>query len=205
MNDYDLFLCDDRVGPLMPTLLGKKWMESKKMPMSVNVVRTKHLKKELDTAVGATKFTSNRGTQISMAIGSASRHSAEELVENLKEALPRVMKKIPYGGWDNVQSLDLKTGKSASLPIWNADLKDRWVGVPDKVSDDEEDSEEEAEEEVEAPAPAAPTKAPVATSKKTKSSTSASAKEQGMGGADGVKKAAKVDAAAKSKKSKKSA
>lgn len=65
MDEYDLFLCDDRIAPLMPRLLGNKWLQRKsKVPVNVNVVRTRHIKEELDKAIGGTRFGINRGSNM---------------------------------------------------------------------------------------------------------------------------------------------
>jgi ribosome biogenesis protein UTP30 len=44
---YDLFLADDRVVPLLPKLLGKKFYETKKKPAKVDL-RRKNLVGDLD-------------------------------------------------------------------------------------------------------------------------------------------------------------
>lgn len=55
-----------------------------------------------------------------------------------------------------MQSIDIKTGSSAALPVWNSKLDDRWIGMPEPTqSEDEEDDvaeeneQEKAEEKVE--------------------------------------------------------
>lgn len=137
LDEYDIFLCDERVGPLMPKLLGSKWQQRKKMPISVNLVRTKHINRELEKAVTASRFFANMGTTMSLPMGSVSRMTADDLVENLETALPLVIKRVSQDGWSNVQNVEVKTGKSASLPIWSSDLKDRWVDVADKSESEE--------------------------------------------------------------------
>lgn len=58
------------------------------------------------------------------------------------------MKRV-HDGWDNVQSFQLKTSTSVSLPVWNCNLEDadggRWDGLvaSESLSDNEEESEEE--------------------------------------------------------------
>ncbi|CAO1614866.1 unnamed protein product [Parajaminaea phylloscopi] len=147
LDEYDMFLCDERIGPLMPKLLGSKWQQRKKMPISVNLVRTKHVKQELEKAVKASRFFANKGSTMSLPLGSVSRMTAGDFIENLETALPLVIKRVPYDGWQNVQNIEIKTGKSASLPIWSSDLKDRWVGVQSKGDDDDdEDSDDEGSE-----------------------------------------------------------
>lgn len=127
----------------------------------------------------------------SVPVGSLSHYSPEELLENLSTALPKVVTKVPYDGWKNIQNIEIKTGKSASLPVWNCDLDSRWVGVPDaemiespEIS--EADSESEAEEVVPAKASMTAAAKTKEASKKTKSSTQVENK--------GVAKAGKVAA-----------
>jgi len=54
-----------------------------------------------------------------------------EILANLKSALPAIAKKI-WGGWENIQSIHIKTNSSVSLPIWMCSLDDsgggRWGG-----------------------------------------------------------------------------
>ena len=60
-------------------------------------------------------------------------YTPEELVENLRVALPQVVSKLP-GKWANVQNIEVKTGRSAALPIWNCALRGegddvRWAAA----------------------------------------------------------------------------
>lgn len=83
----------------------------------------------------------------SIKIGTVSQ-SPVNVVANLKTALPAVVKAIK-GGWDNIQSLHIKTNTSTSLPIWScelgADVGGRWDGLVDQeMSGSEGEPEEEA-------------------------------------------------------------
>lgn len=59
--DHEMFLCDDRVLPLMPKLLGKIFFNAKKQPIPVNLQR-KDLKAELGRAIACTYFHPSTGT-----------------------------------------------------------------------------------------------------------------------------------------------
>lgn len=59
--DHELFLCDDRVLPMMPKLLGKTFFSAKKQPIPVNLLR-KDLKAELGRAINSTYFHPSTGT-----------------------------------------------------------------------------------------------------------------------------------------------
>jgi len=153
LKENDLFLADERVVPLLPGLLGRKFFEAKKQPIPVCLTR-KDLKGELERAISSTYFHQNQGTCTSIKIGTVSQ-TPSQILDNLKAALPAVVKHIK-GEWDNIQSFHIKTNSSASLPIWSCNLGGeegaRWDGLTAGVSSQEEsdgdDSEVDAGEEV---------------------------------------------------------
>ncbi|KAI0373789.1 ribosomal protein L1 [Pilatotrama ljubarskyi] len=148
LKENGLFLADERVVPLLPALLGKKFFEAKKQPIPVCLTR-KDLKGELERAISSTYFHQNQGTCTSVKIGTVSQKPAQVLA-NLQTALPEVVKHIK-GGWDNVQSFFIKTNSSAALPIWQCDLSaeagGRWEGLVAGASEDEDEEMGDAEEE----------------------------------------------------------
>ncbi|KAI0351400.1 ribosomal protein L1 [Trametes cingulata] len=148
LKENGLFLADERVVPLLPGLLGKKFFEAKKQPIPVCITR-KDLKGELERAISSTYFHQNQGTCTSVKIGTLSQKPAQVLA-NLQTALPEVVKHIK-GGWDNVQSFFIKTNSSAALPIWQCDLSaeagGRWEGLVAGASEDEDAEMDDAEEE----------------------------------------------------------
>lgn len=73
--------------------------------------------------------------------------SPDQVLANLKTALPAIIAAV-HGGWDNVQSLSIKSSKSASLPIWtcklgNDDEGSRWHGLTLEAGDGEESEDDE--------------------------------------------------------------
>ncbi|KAI0718194.1 ribosomal protein L1p/L10e family-domain-containing protein [Cerioporus squamosus] len=118
-------------------------------PIPVCVTR-KDLKGELERAISSTYFHQNQGTCSSVKIGTLSQKPAQVLA-NLETALPDVVKHIK-GGWDNVQSLFIKTNSSAALPIWQCDLGTesggRWEGLvaSPAAAEDEEMKDAESDE-----------------------------------------------------------
>ncbi|KAH9066135.1 ribosomal protein L1p/L10e family-domain-containing protein, partial [Lactarius deliciosus] len=121
LRENALFLADDRVIPLLPRLLGKIFFTQKstRQPIPVSLSR-KDLKGELERAISSTYMHQNRGTCTSVKIGTLSLSPAQVLA-NLQTALPAVVA-VVRGGWDNVQSLSIKSSKS-SLPIWSCKLR----------------------------------------------------------------------------------
>jgi ribosome biogenesis protein UTP30 len=74
------------------------------------------------------------------------------VLANIQKALPAVIENLK-GGWDNVQSLHLKTADRVALPIWTCGLGleegSRWHGlVEGEESDEDEDEDEEDEMDV---------------------------------------------------------
>lgn len=123
MKEHDLFLVDDRIVPEMPRVLGRSWLEAKRSPIPVTLKRA-DLKAELERAIASTYLRINKGTSVSVKIASLNVHSPSEIYDNLCAAVPYLDTKLPLGGWDNVQSLHIKTTSSIALPIWNCSLDD---------------------------------------------------------------------------------
>jgi ribosome biogenesis protein UTP30 len=154
MKEHDLFLVDDRIVPEMPRVLGKQWLQAKKSPIPVTLKRV-DLKAELERAISSTYLRINKGTSVAVKIGSLAEHTAAQLRENLLAAIPHLAVRLPMGGWDNVQSLHIKTTSSAALPLWNCALdlpgeesKEGRFFVAD-VNEDEVEAKKQAKKEKE--------------------------------------------------------
>ncbi len=201
LADHDVFLADDRITPLLPALLGKKFFDAKKQPILVDIrhhsnptsgsstsstsggdgaasASKKRVAANIDRALSSTYYHQNTGANAAVKIGHLRLHSAQQLLDNLRAVLPALVARVPApagasrkankakaqakggkkralgkdglplaegqdeeddedeeeeggGGWANIQALELKTGASASLPIWNCNLStDRWLGQP---------------------------------------------------------------------------
>ncbi|KAF8631012.1 hypothetical protein AX15_002625 [Amanita polypyramis BW_CC] len=147
LKENGLFLADDRIIPTLPKLLGSKWFEAKKQPIPVKLTK-KDLKKELERAISSTYMNQNRGTHTTIRIGVLSQKPSQ-ILDNLKIALPAIVQHVK-DGWDNIQSLYVKTNSSVSLPIWTCRLDDskggRWDGLTAEMEDNKGGStDEEAE------------------------------------------------------------
>ncbi|KAF7296648.1 hypothetical protein HMN09_01073100 [Mycena chlorophos] len=125
LKQNGLFLADDRVIPLLPKLLGVKWFEAKK---SQDGTGARNL---------VPRMNQNQGTCTSVKIAKLPTHTAAQTLANLTAALPAAVNGVK-GGWENVQSLVLKTNSSVGLPIWSCDLgENRWAGMEEVQSDEE--------------------------------------------------------------------
>ncbi|CCF53527.1 hypothetical protein NDA11_006583 [Ustilago hordei] len=133
VEDHDVFLADDRIVPTLPNLCGKVFFDAKKNPITVEITKKgEALRKELDSAISGTTFVKNKGSCSSIKIGYLNKHSAQQLTENVIALLPALLGKVK-GGWENVHNLDVKTGNSAALPIWNAKLGIKTHVTPSKA------------------------------------------------------------------------
>eukprot|EP00033_Pygsuia_biforma_P000961 GCRY01001103.1.p1 GENE.GCRY01001103.1~~GCRY01001103.1.p1 ORF type:complete len:332 (-),score=84.77 GCRY01001103.1:12-911(-) len=129
---YDLFLADDRIVPLLPHLIGKKFFEKKKIPIPVNL-RKKNLKEKLEHVKNCTPLFLSEGPCQMIRIA-PSLFEKEDIVANLMKILESLEKVIP-NGWKNIQALNIKTSTSMALPIYNS--------LPDKPTEEEEKKAQE--------------------------------------------------------------
>ncbi|TFK20411.1 ribosomal protein L1, partial [Coprinopsis marcescibilis] len=155
LKENGMFLADERVVTLLPKLLGKKWFEAKKQPIPVCLKR-KDLKAELERAISSTYMNQNQGTCTSVKIATLSQKPAQVLA-NLQKALPTIIANIK-DGWENIQSLHIKTNSSVSLPIWSCSLDSseggRWHNLEAEAeSVNGEDSEAEVSDSMVVDAP----------------------------------------------------
>lgn len=141
MKDHDVFLADDRIVPMLPKLLGKKWLAERKTPIPVRISKKALIRDQVRDALAATYFHRNKGTCTAVRVGTLRHLTPSQLVENMAATLPVIVGKHVNGAWSNVLSIDIKTGTSAALPVWNCKLGDRW---PDKQQDTEPDQDPDA-------------------------------------------------------------
>ncbi|KAG2065748.1 ribosomal protein L1 [Suillus decipiens] len=147
LKENGMFMADERVIPLLPKLLGKKWFDAKKQPIPVCLTR-KDLKGELERAIESTYMHQNRGTCTSVKIGLLS-HAPEKILDNIKISLPAIVSNMK-GNWDNIQNIHIKTNSSISLPIWTCEPGDatggRWDGmVQSKDASEGSESDEDSD------------------------------------------------------------
>lgn len=114
---YDVFLADNRVLPLLPKLLGKKFFGAKKTPIVVDLVK-EDMKTELTTAIESTYLHLTTGPCSTVKIGQ-SHQGTTMLVENGLDVIKQVVERIPHG-WDNINSIHVKSFDSLALPVYTS-------------------------------------------------------------------------------------
>lgn len=113
---------------MLPNILGSVFFRSKKLPIPIDLTNPKRIKGELEQAVSSTYLRLGTGSCVSIKIADLSRHDENQIQENLHRVIQQLNKKIPSGGWANIQGLHIKTGTSVSLPIWLAGLDSNEFG-----------------------------------------------------------------------------
>ncbi|XP_048763572.2 ribosomal L1 domain-containing protein 1-like [Ostrea edulis] len=115
-NEFDIFLADERIARLLPSLLGKNFYGRKRNPIQVNL-EVKNLKEEISKAVNNTRCVlKNKGSSSMVTIGH-SEQTKDQIVENILKAVDQLAQKFP-GGPDNIRSLHIKTESSMSIPFY---------------------------------------------------------------------------------------
>ncbi|KAJ3145119.1 hypothetical protein HDU89_007536 [Geranomyces variabilis] len=111
---YDLFLADERVLALLPKVLGKTFFQKKLLPVPIDMTAS-DLELKIRRVLKGTFLRRTHGVCTSVRIGSTAMGS-EAIIQNILKATPTLFKHIP-GGWNNVRSVQIKTSKSAALPL----------------------------------------------------------------------------------------
>eukprot|EP00466_Bigelowiella_natans_P020432 jgi/Bigna1/53779/estExt_Genewise1Plus.C_240034 len=124
MATYDLFFADDRIIPLLPPLIGKKFFTRGKQPISICLSRS-DMAGKIASARDSTYLYLRGGPCCAIKVAKTG-FTVQETVENIMAAVPQAVKKIP-GKWKSVQSIHLKTSSSISLPMYKALPRDTRI------------------------------------------------------------------------------
>jgi len=116
LHSYDLFLADERIIPLLPACLGKKFFDKKKQPAPVNL--TRNLTNALETARDSSYFFLNAGPTCMIKIARTG-FTRQQVVENILGSINSIVDHVPKK-WKNIQAVFLRTHDSIALPIYTA-------------------------------------------------------------------------------------
>ncbi|KAL0542258.1 hypothetical protein IC582_022356 [Cucumis melo] len=152
-DSYDMFFADDRVIPLLPSLLGKHFYKKKKIPVPLNL-RHKNWKEQIEKTCSSGLLYLRTGTCSVVKVAKTSM-AVEEIVDNVIAAIDGIAEVVPKK-WSNVRSFHLKVLESIALPIYQTvpELKFKIeAGVKrkqDEITEEEAKEDEITEEEEEA-------------------------------------------------------
>lgn len=114
---YDIFVADQRVLPMLPPLLGKSFFKARKLPVAINLTK-KNLRAELEKTVGGSFYRRSKGTSNAFKVGISSQ-SQQMLVENVVAAVEQVVDLTPKK-WSNILNLHLRALNSVALPFYSS-------------------------------------------------------------------------------------
>jgi ribosome biogenesis protein UTP30 len=118
---YDAFVADDRIVCMLPKTLGKAFYVGSKRPLPVRLAKKEKLAGSVTAKIQKalrSAFFYLPGVSTSIRVGSTDM-TPDQLVANLEKVIDGVVEHIP-GQWKGVQSLFLKSEKSAALPLYEA-------------------------------------------------------------------------------------
>lgn len=114
-DSYDMFFADDRVIPLLPSLLGKHFFKKKKIPVPLNL-RHKNWKEQIEKSCSSALLYLRTGTCSVVKVAKTSME-VEEIVSNVIAAIDGIAEIVPKK-WSNVRSFHLKVLESIALPLY---------------------------------------------------------------------------------------
>ncbi|XP_012694411.1 ribosomal L1 domain-containing protein 1 [Clupea harengus] len=122
LGNFDLFLSDARIRRHLPSHIGKHFYESKKAPLSVDLL-SKNLGRDMDRLIQGTTVTVGKKGPCCMARVAHSGMTADEIVENVTAAVATIISKLNMVEKDKIIKLiHLKSQTSVALPIYSSDL-----------------------------------------------------------------------------------
>lgn len=114
---YDLFLADDRILPYLKEHLGTKFFIKKKQPLAVRVSR-KDVSNSVRAVFRRTALHTSTGVCSNVKIAHMGM-PVDEIVANILVGMNNVAAHISKS-WRGIQSINIKTADSVSLPIYNS-------------------------------------------------------------------------------------
>lgn len=139
---YDSFLADERIIVMLPKVLGRRsFYNTSKRPTPITIATKGSAAGSLEARAKQSvesAYFSFQGTLTSVR-AALIKMTTDDITENVMDVIASVAPRLPAGGWDNVLSIHIKTGNSASLPVY-ASLPENQAK---KAEDDDEDAGDE--------------------------------------------------------------
>jgi len=143
-NSYDLFLVDQAIVLLLPSLLGKQFFKKRKIPVQVDL-KKKNWKEQIEKACCSALLYLRTGTCSAVKVAKLSMER-DEIVENVVAAMEGVVEVLPKK-WGVFRSFHVKLLESLALPVYQAvpnvrlkidgvkELEEKLVKDENKVKD----------------------------------------------------------------------
>lgn len=113
---YDVFLVDGKISGYTKKILGKIFMQKRKLPTCIKL-ESSNLNNVIDGALKKTSFKLHcAGDSYVVQVGHT-KMKVEEIVDNVFEVLKGLEKEFP-GGFANIKCLHLKAENTTAVPIY---------------------------------------------------------------------------------------
>mmetsp|Transcript_13479 Transcript_13479/g.28625 ORF Transcript_13479/g.28625 Transcript_13479/m.28625 type:complete len:472 (-) Transcript_13479:71-1486(-) len=151
LDRYDIFMCDDRILPMVGKAIGKNFFEAKKQPVPLKLTRNEALPFAVQRCLRATYMYISAGTCINIRAGNTGM-PVKSLNENIQAIVASAVDKIP-SKWAHVRSIAIKLPDSTSLPVYNKTPEEleeiaRLAGSTKKVATEDDDVRKEESKKV---------------------------------------------------------
>ncbi|CAO3646768.1 unnamed protein product [Cunninghamella blakesleeana] len=136
MDQFDIFLADQRLKPILPKILGKEFYINRCEPMYIKINGT-DIQKQVLSTIHSTYMNFKKGDCYAIKI-STTEQTERQAYENIIESIKTIVAELP-GGVDNLRSLHIKTSNSTSLPIYEQTNDNHYNDDNGEVDNDEDD------------------------------------------------------------------
>lgn len=117
LSQFDLFLADDRILPMLTKALGKTFLKAKKQPVPIKLERRSSLAKQIARARDSAFLVGSYGDCWAVKLANTAM-TEDQVVENLMAGIAAVVEKIPRK-WKNVKAINIKCSSSVALPVYS--------------------------------------------------------------------------------------
>ncbi|CAM9346433.1 unnamed protein product [Ectocarpus fasciculatus] len=117
LSQFDLFLADDRILPMLTKVLGKTFLKVKKQPVPIKLERRASFAKQIARARDSAFLVGSHGDCWAVKLANTSM-TEDQVVENLMAGVAAVVEKIPRK-WKNVKAINIKCSNSVALPVYS--------------------------------------------------------------------------------------
>ncbi|CAM9577143.1 unnamed protein product [Scytosiphon promiscuus] len=117
LSQFDLFLADDRILPMLTKALGKTFLKAKKQPVPIKLERRSSLAKQIARARDSAFLVGSHGDCWAVKLANTAM-TEDQVVENIMAGIAAVVEKIPRK-WKNVKAINIKSSNSVALPVYS--------------------------------------------------------------------------------------
>lgn len=118
LSQYDLFLADDRILPMLTKALGKTFLKVKKQPVPIKLERRSSLAAQIARARDSAFLCGSYGDCWVIKLAHTAM-TETEVVENLMAGIAAAVDKMPKK-WKNVKAINIKCTNSVALPVYSS-------------------------------------------------------------------------------------